>query len=242
MNRIDRISLDITSRHARNLIEAADYAASDEWPLNRFLTVRLDNAHVRSRPQNFLTHFLDLYGEWLFNRGIPRCWIWVFENSSAGGLHAHILLHAPPEHVQKLRAKEHDWFVTAGGQPKRGALVVKPIGGSYSASSNEPDRYRAALQGLVKYILKGVDEAAAREFGIEREPQGTIRGKRCGTSEALGKNARAGREWRPQIFVETLARRTRRPPKLGPRPSPTAGRPPRPQRPRWLRSRHGPWP
>src|SRR5262249_42400838 len=54
-----------------------------------------------------------------------------------------------------------------------------------------PDLHAINLQAALSYVLKGAGEAAAAKFNLERlEPGGRVIGKRCGTSQNIGAQAR----------------------------------------------------
>ena len=73
-------------------------------------------------------------------------------------------------------------------------MLSKPIGRSYRHALAEPDPhnpYRHHLALVGGYTLKGTDAQEAQARGIVHVPGGVIVGKRSGTSENIGRRARA---------------------------------------------------
>jgi hypothetical protein len=54
-----------------------------------------------------------------------------------------------------------------------------------------PEHHAVNLAVALGYVLKGASAEAAERFGMDRlEPGGLVIGKRCGTSQNIGKAAR----------------------------------------------------
>ena len=108
-NRADRVSDSLSLMQAKNIIEAAQYAAAIGLPFNRHVTIHWERAGVHDNRAAAATgRFLKLAGDWIAKRGpqfeynqrkskrLARiAWAWVRENGDGKGSHVHILMHLP---------------------------------------------------------------------------------------------------------------------------------------------------
>lgn len=87
------------------------------------------------------------------------------------------------------------WLRRITGRPYvKGALHTPRIGGTAGAWRSVPAGYHANLATVVGYLVKGASAAAAQAYGLSRtEPGGPVIGKRCATSENIGRAARTRR-------------------------------------------------
>jgi hypothetical protein len=83
------------------------------------------------------------------------------------------MVHIPPPLRRDFEKMIPQWLDSISHE---GLIEVKPV----------EDR-----DGLTEYFLKGTEAKAAKTLGILRcSDQGKIQGKRCGTSENIGRKAR----------------------------------------------------
>ena len=58
------------------MAEAADLAFREWHPFNRWISINLEVARVRVKPNRFITSFLAHAGDWLGTKGVDRHYIW----------------------------------------------------------------------------------------------------------------------------------------------------------------------
>jgi hypothetical protein len=163
-------------------------------PLNRHLTIHWEAAGlVDCQAAAATATFLTLARDWLRKRGGRFAWIFVRENGDGKGSHVHILLHAPAGTT--LGNMQRRWLRAITGKSYRARTIkTERIGRTAGAASSAPDVYEANLARAVAYVLKGASPEAALAFGLARlEPGGSIIGKRCATSQNIGRAARQRR-------------------------------------------------
>jgi hypothetical protein len=88
---------------------------------------------------------------------------------------------------------QRGWFKRIGAAWKRGVYKSRPIGGSHKLAFSEGSAklYQQALTGALHYLLKGADAQARAAYCIGRRADGgELWGKRCGTTENIGRAAR----------------------------------------------------
>jgi hypothetical protein len=190
--RTGRRSTALRSKDCENLILAAEHAIRIGKPLNRMLTVHFDAAGI-SDPVKATGQLLKLMGDWLrcYNTAITA--VWVREAGSAKGEHVHILLSVPPPILRSLTRMQRGWFKKVGAAWKRGVYMSRPIGGSHKLAFNEASTslYQQALTGSLHYLLKGADAKARAAHRIGKQGDGgKLHGKRCSTTENIGRTAR----------------------------------------------------
>ncbi|MCH8616633.1 hypothetical protein LZ016_11045 [Sphingomonas sp. SM33] len=187
-----RRSTALRLRDCENLLLAAEHAIGIGKPLNRMLTVHFDAAGICD-PVKATGQLLKLMGDWLrcYNTGITA--VWVREAGSTKGEHVHILLSIPPPVLGSFTRMQRGWFKKIGAAWKRGVYKSRPIGGSHKLAFNQAttDLYKRALTGALHYLLKGADTHARAAHRIsKRQDGGELWGKRCGTTENIGRAAR----------------------------------------------------
>ena len=187
-----RRSTALRSKDCENLLLAAQHAIEIGKPLNRMLTVHFDKAGI-SDPVKATGQLLKLMGDWLrcHNTGITA--VWARETGPTKGEHVHILLSVPPPILGSFTRMQRGWFKKIGAGWKKGVYKSRPIGGSHKLAFSEatPGLYKQALTGALHYLLKGADASARAVYGIsKRGDGGELWGKRCSTTENIGRTAR----------------------------------------------------
>lgn len=187
-----RRSTALRAKDCENLLLAAEHAKAIGRPLNRMLTIHFDAASI-SDPVKATGQLLKLMGDWLrcYNSGITA--LWVREAGPPKGEHVHILIGVPPNKIRAFNRRQRGWLKRIGAAWKRGVLLSRPIGGSHKAAFSEACSclYEQALSGALGYLLKGADSEARSVYGIRKcLDGGELWGKRCGTTENIGRAAR----------------------------------------------------
>ena len=195
-NRAGRMSDGIKLAHCLNLITAARYAAAAGLTLNRHVTIHWDKAGIPDGRAAWATgRLLKLASDWTAKGGGTVAHLWCRENGGGKGSHVHILLHvaAGREPWRMMRG----WLGSITRAPYRaGTIETNRVGGTANAWRATPEHYLHNLAATVAYIIKGASPAAAAALSLERiERGGTIIGKRCGTSQNIGRSARRGAGW-----------------------------------------------
>ncbi len=170
---------------AQAFLQAAGFAGVIGVPLNRHLTISWHVAETIGRVQDLQREVLQLAAKWLRYHGVQPAFVWVVENGYVLGHHSHIAIHVPDHLVRRFRVMADRWVQHVGGNPKnRGA--VRMTRDKFGRAD-----YHAAIEGLLRYMLKGLELEAARLLRIEPQydKAGTVIGKRCGFSESLGPTA-----------------------------------------------------
>lgn len=194
-NRKGRESLALTGAQAVNLIEAAHYATAIGLPFTRMLTIHWQAAGVALDGMAAATgRFTDLLAKALARHGSKTAWIWVHENGDGKGGHCHMLVHIPVDLVKVVQRLRRQWLRRITGTPFR-ARVVKTdaLGRRLGLENGNPALLAENAAEALGYLLKGVTPDAPVAASLKRlEPGGRIIGKRCGTSENIGRKARNG--------------------------------------------------
>ena len=156
------------------------------------LTVHFDAAGITD-PVQATGQLLKLMGDWLrcYNTAITA--VWVREAGAAKGEHVHILLCVPPPLLSSFNRMQRGWFKKIGAAWERGVYKSRAIGGSHKLafSRANSDLYQQALKGALHYLLKAADPKARDIHRISKQGDGgELWGKRCGTTENIGRAAR----------------------------------------------------
>jgi hypothetical protein len=164
-----------------NLIDADGYATRTGRRLSVFVTVRwgltaLGETDIGKR----WTRALDGLRQWAARRGIEIAYVWTHENPSPGAFNTHALVHSP------LPLGDIEAWLCAHLDAQSGAIYIRPR----TRRGGDP-------QGSLLYMMKGTDMATAMRFGLIgqngrwKARQGIVPFKRSGTSNNIGKVARA---------------------------------------------------
>ncbi len=177
----------ITLEAAENIIQATGFSAQLDVPINRHLTISWAVADVPGRVSDAQGKFLELASKWLRYHSVTPAYVYVIENGPVLGLHSHIAIHIPDELAREFRKMTDRWVRSLGGSPRtKGALLLSP------KDKFAPRSHHQSIRHLLRYILKGTEQSAADLLNINTEytKAGVVIGRRCGTSENIGKKAR----------------------------------------------------
>lgn len=192
-NRADRVSLSLTKAQVTNLLAAVRHAQQKGLPLNRMITVHWEAAGVPLNAMARATGRLtDLLSKTLARHGSCTAWVWVHEGGDNKGGHCHLLVHVPSTLVALVARRQRSWLKRITGKSYRPRVILsRPIGGLLGLEIGNPELYAANLTAAVGYLTKGIEaEAAAACNILKLEPGGSVIGKRCGTSQNIGRKAR----------------------------------------------------
>lgn len=192
-NRATRTSDGLNERQCRELIDATAFALGRGLSFNVLLTLHLEAGGVMDRDAGAaLRRFLKSASDWATKRGDRLAWAFVRENGEGKGSHAHILLHVPPSLRPAFTGRQQGWLKRAGIRAAKGVVLSRRIGGTVRSYQSDPASYLPNLGAALGYCLKGAGRDAADALGLSRrEPGGRIIGKRCGTSQNIGRAARS---------------------------------------------------
>jgi len=184
----------LTLKQVQNILAAGDNTPRKHRGLNRFTTIHFEAAKVPD-PVWAIGRLMKLAGDWLRTRGAELFYIWVRESGDGKGEHVHILWSVRPDLVKEFALLERGWRKKLGAKPKRGAFKSKPVGLSYKHGAHEiqyGQDYETHLAAVLSYIVKGAEPKAVKALGLSRVAiGGEFWGKRCGTSENVGRTARS---------------------------------------------------
>jgi hypothetical protein len=192
-NRADRESFELACAQIANLTAAERHAALIGLPFTRMISIHWEAAGVPLSGMAAATgRFTDLMTRALARHGSRTAWLWSHENGERKGGHCHLLAHVPAELVPMLTRLQLGWLRRITLRSYRARVIYsRPIGGRLGIETSNPDLYAINLQVALQYVLKGASPEAASQFSLERlEPGGRIIGKRCGTSQNIGRKAR----------------------------------------------------
>lgn len=192
-NRADRESHHLTAAQIANLKAAANHAAKIGLAFTRMITIHWEAAGVPLAGMARATgRYLDLLTKALARHGSKTAWLWVHEGGESKGGHCHILVHVPAHLVPVVMKSQRRWLRSITGKPYKNRVIhSSPIGGWLGLEVTNPDLHASNLVTALLYHLKGADPDAASVFGLTRlEHGGRVIGKRCGTSQNIGRKAR----------------------------------------------------
>ncbi len=180
----------ISVPRATNIVEAVKFAKSIGLPLVVHLTIHWSGTVAFDDHDG--TRFATVHeglAKVLFRRGIPVAWVWCREcKKHTDIVHSHLLFHLPAEYRfgPKLAEMEAhlERLVDLHGRDRHGDHGIWSEYAVKLRIHRDPD-------GL--YLLKGGGPEVWSRFRIKkkwRESQGVIHGKRCGTTQNIGRAAR----------------------------------------------------
>jgi hypothetical protein len=177
MARYPSISQAICSRQAYLAATALHFAVAINLLPNYHLIIHWGLTSNRAEPFRALQRFLVCMSKWLKRRDVPIAFIWVRENAQNTSEHVHVVLYCPKEYAADLEAAAANW---AGAEDTRAVFLRACENKSY-----------CNVHTLLGYLLKGGDDKVRHAFPVpsakrHSRDQGTILGKRVGTSRSLG--------------------------------------------------------
>jgi len=189
-NRADRPSLSLTEAQVANLRAAEHHSGVIGLPFTRMITIHWKAAGVALEGIAKATgSFIDKLTKWLSRRGHKTAWLWVHENAGDKGWHCHILIHIPARVVSRLPAAQKRWLrqITGRTYSKR-VIRSDPIGGRLGLECSNPQLHHANRKAALAYLMKGASETVGL---TAHEPQGLVLGRRCSTSQNIGRKSRS---------------------------------------------------
>ncbi len=175
-----RSSTSIRARQAREILRAGRHAWKIERDLNCYVVI---NFAVRdgyeTEAQKAFRQIRTKCRSWLYHKRHfrvvdPLTDIRTWENKLAI-LHVNWALHIPERLREEFEDKLPLWIEKVLGGLDQGMFAVRPV---YN------------LNGLLRYMLKGVEKAHAHRFDIRPVAQGEVWGRRAVASTCLGRSAR----------------------------------------------------
>lgn len=214
-----RHSASISRAVTQSVFDAFRYAAASGTPLNTYAVINLRNQAGEDATRVFeaIRH---KYRDWLMHlrktgrANIPPTYVFAFENPGEVP-HVNWVVHIPRGLEAEFSNKLPRW-------------VEKSQGGIGNFDVNIQDVNLERTAYLAKYILKGTQETHIDHFYLNvvyDGPQGSIWGKRAGSSPSIGRSARekAGfnRKKHKTIYQSSPIRAVKGA-KIKPRPSPSS--------------------
>jgi hypothetical protein len=175
----------ISATQAANIVEAVAFAKSIGVPLVAHLTIHWSGTVAFDDHDG--TRFAKVrkgLSKVLLRRGIPVAWVWCREcKAHTDIVHSHLLFHLPAEHRSGPKLEEMKAhlvrLVDRHGDGIFGEFAVRLV------IWPDPDGF---------YLIKGGGPLVWKQFPRIRKDwrtsQGIIHGKRCGSTENIGKAAR----------------------------------------------------
>ena len=194
-NRADRATDALSDDKVDDLSNAARFALATGRTFQRHWIVHYGRAGIAEHEAaGFLRKLFDQVRRQARRAGGELTALWVREQASTYGEHAHILLHLPPG--LSLRNRTRRWIETAGGTYQPGVSMTKSIGGrldkqTANNGSNTGEHHRENAANVVRYLLKSASAEKGEQLGLTRHGRvGRIIGKRCGWTQNIGNVAR----------------------------------------------------
>lgn len=147
-----------------------------------------------------LTAFLKLAREWCWRRGEDLAYIWTRETAQLG-THAHVFYHIP-DRINSAFAR-HQWRLIRQACNKAyapHACKSRLVTGWSRYVDGEPATFIANYNEVLGYLLKGADRTVIESLNLPKQQYGgRVTGKRCGTSQNIGKAARLAMMGNPRV-------------------------------------------
>mgnify|MGYP000901929702 CR=1 FL=1 len=192
-NRADRESHVLKATQIANLVASTRHAALIGLPFTRMITIHWEAAGVLLADMVKATgRYIDLLSKALARHGSATAWLWVHENGDGKGGHCHLLAHVPARLVQIVTRLQKGWLRKITGKPyKAGVIHSRPIGRRLGVEVGNPALHAANLETVLHYVLKEASLESIVRFRLSRyEFGGCVIGKRCATSQNIGRKAR----------------------------------------------------
>jgi hypothetical protein len=162
------------------------YASRKGRPLNRYVVIAWDLAPSDLPAPERFAGLIERLRKWLQQRYGEPLFAYVWENPPGGPLHVNLLVYVERTDMAKFDRMVRKWVLDGAHDVRRGYICCRKI---------------RNLDGLVRYLLKGGDEAVRGAFQIPLHfpaNQGQISFKRLGLARCLDaaarrRNAAAGR-------------------------------------------------
>ena len=190
-NKASRVSHALPLDKAKRIIEAGDRALARRLAFNLFVTVHWEKSGLTDAQAAKATgDLIKLASDWMRYKGATALWGWVRENDKGDGSkgsHVHILLHCPAS--LPIAKQFRRWLKRITGRAyAAGAIKTRRIGGTLNCYATNPALYRANLDAVLHYCIKGISPADAKVLPLQRQQQdgGIIIGKRAAWSQNLG--------------------------------------------------------
>ncbi len=187
----------LTPGQVENLLAGIAHAALIGLPLSRHTTVSWKLAGVTA-DLAALGRLLKLWADWLRLQGVPLTVVWVREWGRKFGNHVHILLHLPADLVPAFNAMMRRWRKLCGAAWAAKVVKSRPVGLSLRHAERGVERgetYAEHLAEIAAYLAKGAKPETIKNLGLGRLRTGrVVVGKRCGTSQNIGRKARDCRD------------------------------------------------
>ena len=179
----------ITVTQATNVIEAVKFAKLIGLPLVAHLTIHWAFTDACDDPDGKLfAKFREGLNKWTRRHGFDLTSVWSRERMSGGQaevVHCHLLFHLPIEYRSGARLLQVEAaiyrLIKRHGRDHWAEQVIKLV---IHDKSPYPDG---------KYLIKGGGAKVWKLFRLRKEhrrSQGIIHGKRCGTTENIGRAVR----------------------------------------------------
>lgn len=195
----DRISYHVTRPQAELILGAAYFAYRRGLPFNRWITINLSKAGIIDDiAAERIRAFLKIAGDRIKYWGGEFAATWVRENGLTRdglptGSHVHILAHIPPRFLRQFQNAQRGWLsrLRLSERHQNGTIRGKAVAGFNQLEKSDHHHYVQNLYQLVSYQLKSAlpDTLAALHLGKPHQRGGMILGKRCGTSQNIGRAA-----------------------------------------------------
>lgn len=192
-NRADRITNSLSDKQVVALLDAAEFAISEGRTFQRHWTIHYGKAGIKAAyGARFVSHVLALVAKQARREGGTLTALWVRERASDKGEHVHILMHLPAD--MRLHGRTRRWIEAAGGLWRPGVSCVRIVGGRLPSVELSRDCHFATnARNVVRYLLKAASAKSGDQRGLSRVEQGgRIIGKRCGSTQNIGRAARSG--------------------------------------------------
>lgn len=185
-----KVSYSLTAAQVLLIKNAARHAIHLGLPFNRAITIDWELGGINDA-QKAQTSFFKLLRDWLTRWGQATAYVWVLERGEVMGIHSHVLIYVPPQHIPRLSRLQRGWLKRVGVVTKKGVIHSSPIGhtshAAMSSDSGTDASYRQNLDTVIAYILKAADSKARCHHRLPKTPKySLVTGKRVGTSRNVG--------------------------------------------------------
>ena len=105
----------------------------------------------------------------------------------------HLLAHVPAGFYKRLKRLQLRWLRSITGRPYKECVICsKPIGRRLGIELSNPEFHAANLVAAFNYVLKGVCPKQAIGMALPKlQAGGRVIGRRCSTSQNIGRKARS---------------------------------------------------